>query len=987
MKIVNKLTLGFSTVVLLTIISGIISLYNVKRIGKLSEDMYLHPLAVSKAVRDISTNIMAIHRSMKDVALANSPEEIRTAQNKVEENQRQVFKSFDIVFDRFLGDKNDVTKAYNAFVDWKPIRDEVIQLSIKGKTDEAVAITKGKGARHVELMTQKIHAMLEFANEKGDSYYKEAAIITNSTIRNTVIILVAILIISIIAASMITLSITRPLREMLRVSEQMLGGNLTVRNTRISKDETGSLAKTINTLADTIKSRITIQEGVAEVSRTMIGKSSINDFAKSLLKHLLKLGKANMCTFYTLNEVSKQYEHLASIGAKKELLKPFNSENPQGEFGNAISAKKIFHLKDIPEDTSFGFVTVAGEVVPKEIVTIPIIVDNSVIAIISLVSITKLSDEYLEIIEKSWDSINTSYSNLIASERTAALAEYLSRTNQQLESQSEEMQEQAEELQEQTEELLHTSKELQERNLELEAQKSQIEVANKLKSEFLSNMSHELRTPLNSILTLSQVLMAQTKNKLGNDEYEYLEIVNRNGNNLLRLINDILDLSKIEAGKMDIVPLATSVGQSLTIVKENLQSLASDKNISLKLSIDKNLPTIESDQIKINQILTNIIGNAIKFTEKGSVDISATYDTDYVYIKVKDTGIGIDEEMLPGIFDEFRQADGSSSRKYEGTGLGLAIANKLSQILGGKIDVVSKPGKGSTFTVSLPIKWNGNNGYYADDETVAPRPEATDKGGENKGLSHKSHKKRILIVDDNTDIIVQMKAVIRQLEYDIEVAFDGQQALESVKKIVPDGIILDLMMPGIDGFELLEKLRAHESTKFVPVLVLTAKDLSNKDLARLTSNNIFQLVQKGDVKIEELQSKITAMLEESAKHGQACTQVLIIEDNPDNMTTIKAILSDRFKITEAYSGEAGLETIRDKYPDIVLLDMSLPGMSGEEVAGIIKHDKDLMHIPIIAVTAQAMIGDKERFLSIGCNGYVSKPINKDKLINEIDRLV
>jgi signal transduction histidine kinase/CheY-like chemotaxis protein/HAMP domain-containing protein len=987
MKIINKLILGFSIIVLLTIISGITNLNDVKQIGRLSEDMYMHPLAVSKAVRDIRTNIMAIHRSMKDIALANDSEEIRIAQNKVEEYERQTFKSFDIVFDRFLGDKNDIKKAYDAFVDWKPIRDEVIQLRMEGKTDEAAAITKGKGAKHVELMTQKIQTMLEFANKKGDAYYEEVVRITDSTIKNTLIILTVILLMSLAAASIITINITRPLREMLNVSEQMLGGNLSARNKRISKDETGLLAKTINTLAETIESRIAIQEGVVEVSKTMIGKSSINDFAKSLLKHLLKLGRANMCTFYTLNEVSKKYEHLASIGAKKDMLKSYNSENPQGEFGNALSAKKVFHLKDIPDDTAFNFMTIAGDIVPKEIITIPILVDNNAIAIISLISINTFSSEYIEIIEQSWDSINTSYSNLIASERTAVLAQHLSRTNQQLEAQSEELQEQTEEMQEQTEELLHTSKELQERNLELEAQKAQIEAANKLKSEFLSNMSHELRTPLNSILALSQILMAQAKNKLDKDENEYLEIVNRNGNNLLRLINDILDLSKIEAGKMEINPMSISVGQTLIIVKENLQSLASKKNISFNLNIDENLPMIESDQIKINQILTNIIGNAIKFTENGSVDVSAICDAEYVHIRIKDTGIGIPEELLPDIFEEFRQADGTSSRKYEGTGLGLAIANKLTLVLGGEINVVSELGKGSTFTIILPIKWYGNNSDYIETQVVEPKSEVANKGSENKGLLHKNHKKHILIVDDNTDIIIQMKAVIRQLEYNIEVAYNGQQALESIKKIIPDGIILDLMMPGIDGFELLEKLRGHASTKFVPVLVLTAKDLNKKDLARLSSNNIYQLIQKGDVNIEELRTEIVNMLEGEPKLEQTDAQVLIIEDNSDNMTTIKAILMDRFDIIEASSGEKGLELIHKNHPDLVLLDISLPGISGEEIIKRIKKDKKLMNIPVIAVTAQAMTGDRDRFLSIGFDSYLSKPIDEQNLINEINRFI
>lgn len=264
---------------------------------------------------------------------------------------------------------------------------------------------------------------------------------------------------------------------------------------------------------------------------------------------------------------------------------------------------------------------------------------------------------------------------------------------------------QAEELMAQSEELQLSSETLSEQNIELEAKSKQVEEANRLKSEFLSNMSHELRTPLNSVMALSNVLITQTKDKLNDEEKSYLEIIERNGKRLLSLINDILDLSKIEAGKMNVSPEIISFGNLLQIIKENMQNIAEKKGITLTLNIAHKLPKIKTDESKLHQVLLNVVGNAIKFTEKGSVDIRAKNDQKYIYVEVQDTGIGISKEDISHVFDEFRQADGSSSRQFEGTGLGLAIANKLSNILGANIKVESELGIGSVFTVQIPIKW------------------------------------------------------------------------------------------------------------------------------------------------------------------------------------------------------------------------------------------------------------------------------------------
>lgn len=813
-------------------------------------------------------------------------------------------------------------------------------------------------------------------------------------VKNFVILLIVSSLIIFLIVFWLIKRISTPIVDLDTATQKIKSGDYSVRTFVDSRDELASLADSINEMTASIETRIMTQKAVTDISETMIGQSSMQGFGSKLLKQLMEITGANMSTFYILNEGTSEYEHFASIGANAELLQSFNAENPEGEFGNVLSDKSIYYLQNIPDDTTFKFKTTAGDAIPKEIITIPVLIESRVVALISLVSMRKFSEECLGILNQSWSAINTSYSNLMSNERTRILAEHLHKTNQQLEAQTEELQDQTEELQQQTEELQdqteelqHTSEELQEQNLELDAQKQQVEAANKLKSEFLSNMSHELRTPLNSIMALSRVLMTQAKDKLSEEENGYLEIVERNGRRLLSLINDILDLSKIEAGRMDILPEFVSISSLLQIIKENMQTLSEQKGLTLTLSVPDNLPKVESDESKLHQILSNIVGNAVKFTEKGGVDISVNHEKESVIIEVKDSGIGISKEMLPHIFDEFRQADGSSSRLYEGTGLGLAIANKLAQVLGSNIEVISEAGKGSAFTMTIPIKWHEKRSVSENDAYEAISWQAQES---TKTDVQDVSEIRILIVEDNLDAIIQVKSVLENENYTVDVAHGGQEALDYIKHTIPDGIILDLMMPDVDGFEVLKNLRSNASTKMIPVLILTAKDLSRKDLSRLSASNIQQLIYKGDVDIDGLLTKVKLMLVQDVKSNVECRKskvdILIVEDNPDNMTTIQAILKGKYNIAEAVDAEEGLKLARTKIPDLILLDMSLPKMSGEEIITVLKENVDTKDILIIAVTAQAMKGDREKFLKMGCDGYVSKPIDQEALLEEISRL-
>lgn len=932
---------------------------------------------------------------------------------------------------------------------------------------------------------------------------------------NLIILIIGALIAILAIAFLTAGNFAAPVIKMAATAEKMRTGDFSARNHVTGSDELAALAETFNTMAESIESMAELLKTNNEITQTLADAKDLPTFGTNILKKLVRVTGSQMGAYFFLNRDTNIFEPFTSIGVTPGLLKPFDASTLEGEPGMVVVTKKITHIKDIPENTIFRFRTFAGTILPKEIITIPIIFDGVVSAIVSLASIKPYPRKVLDIMEQPWTTgFGTALSNMWANAETARLAVELEEANQELHAQTEE-------LQSQSEELRQTSDELQEQNQELEVQRLQVEEASRLKSEFLSNMSHELRTPLNSVMALSNVLIMQAKDKLSEEEANYLEIIVRNGKNLLSLINDILDLSKIEAGRMDVRPKLFPISSSIETILERLEPVAEKKGIKLNQEIPDDLPQIESDENRVHQILQNLTDNAVKFTEEGDVTVSARSDADNIYIKIADTGIGISQKDLPHIFEEFRQVDGTSARYYEGTGLGLAIAYNSVIMLGGNISVQSALGKGSTFTLTLPFRWRGlvpasepvdlgpspmevesarktilvvddepdvltiisdylsGEGYniitttsgkdavglaqrhrpfaitldvimpemdgwevlqqlrqthdtknipviivsVSDDKATGialgavgyiSKPVNKDLliAEINKIGGHEAFN-RILLVEDSEAAVIQVKTVLEDAGYIVDVVRGGQEALDYMSHIIPDGIILDLMMPEVDGFQVLEEMRSAEDTAKIPVLVLTARDLTPEDLGRLSANNIRQLIQKGDVDRQDLLFKVRLMLgaepglqpkvhalpdkkekllqpavkkKEAGKINKikALPTILVVEDNPDNMITIKAVLQNKYEILEATDGEKGLKMALMERPDLILLDMTLPKMDGFTVVGKVKDDREAGRIPVIALTARAMKGDREKMIKAGCDDYIAKPIDPEQILQKIN---
>ncbi len=622
------------------------------------------------------------------------------------------------------------------------------------------------------------------------------------------IVLVLMIAIFIVIAIFLAREIARPILDMTKVSERIMAGDLSARNSeRRHSIEIDFLSRSFNEMTKSLTSGMIVQQGVSEINKIMLPASKLENLRDKLLKKLIQATDSIMGAYFIYDVIKKCYIHSTSFGVAGERVKSLPESLVNSLFGDPSSASAIHSIRNIPDNTVFTAKTFAGNLAPKEILSIPVMHESKVAGIISLASLTGYQDEHRKILEQIHPSISAVVSNLKADEKTKKYARRLEHQNMELESQTCELEAQAQSLKDMADAL-------REQNEMLEIQQKKVETADRLKTEFLSNMSHELRTPLNSILTLSRVLIGKNSDGFDPADVEYLKIIHRNGGLLLELINDILDLSKIESGKMELKPEALSVGSVLSTIGERLKPIAEQKGVELIIRDAENAPEIVTDPMRINQILQNIIGNAVKFTEKGSVTVRLESDSEWIHIRVSDTGIGIPEDALTSIFEAFSQVDGSSSRNHEGTGLGLTIALKSAEMLGGSIDVESRPGVGTAFSVHLPV--NGmtkKRGEQSEThvETVKPLPPGAER----------HYRKSLLLIEDNPDNMETLIAVIGD-RYDRIIAADGMSGLDLAVSRLPDLILMDISLPGMDGISVVKHLKSNPKTKNIPAIALTA---------------------------------------------------------------------------------------------------------------------------------------------------------------------
>lgn len=991
MLVSTKLKIGIFVILVFVILMSIITYHQGNLLWQQTETMYSHPLTVRRAIGKIEALVLKIQGDMKDIVNIDDPEAQEVLHTRIKLADETIKKNIEVLRDRYLGSQKEVDDLNKYLIEWDAIRAQTLLiLSHEGKeAAKKRPLFNGVGGKQVTKIMIPIDKISEFSQSKADEFYQTAAREHKRLLINNLIVLLAIIALSILIGFYLIRIIIKPLQGLTSTCKKYSLGDYDTRVQYISNNEIGVLAKALNSMADVLQSELNAYQNVAFVSAAMLKEERAREFCQSVLRTIVHLSDSQTGLLYMFDAERQEFEPYESLGLKRELLKPVSMNSMQGEIGLALSNGSIHRLKNIPKDTIYNFNLSVGEIKPMEVVSIPVKLLDKVIAVISLSSVTAYSETTIRWINDILPTLAARLNGVLLFVKTSELAHTLEQQNMELEAQKQSLSTQSEELAEQ--------------NAELEMQKLELNQASQLKSTFLSNMSHELRTPLNSIIALSGVLSRRLQKVVPEEEYDYIEVIERNGRQLLALINDVLDLSRIEAGKEELHYSEFAVNQLINELVSDMKATAAEKKLDLIWEPNPELPLIVSDVVKCRHILQNLLSNALKFTPEGSVKVSAISAEGGINISVSDTGIGISQKEQEYIFDEFRQADGTSSRKYGGSGLGLSIAKKYCAFLNGNLSVDSQPGKGSVFSLWLPI---GNpNLQDTTEHTNLSTMEFSHP-------SPKSGQYKILIVEDSQPAVIQLLDILQPLNYKLKVAKNGREALEMVPEFNPDAIVLDLMMPEVDGFEVLHKLRQDAQTIGVPVLVLTAKQLNKEDLSTLKSNNVHQLIQKGDVNRVELLSAIRRMLAKEGNQNKVreniappeqdhyirkgrnasllktdTPKVLIVEDNADNLLTIKALLGEGFKILEANDGKKGLELAKQHKPDLILMDIALPVMNGLQALDAIRNIPELADIPIVAVTASVMKGNREETMNYGFDAFVAKPIKHEVFNNVIEEFL
>ncbi|GGI26739.1 response regulator [Pedobacter mendelii] len=780
------------------------------------------------------------------------------------------------------------------------------------------------------------------------------------------------------------------------IAQQISNGNYGVTLDSQSRDDIGELSESLNTMSsslkksfDTLAENEWLQTGVANLNVKMVGEKDVFHLADDIIEFLAAYTNSQIGAIYLLKEDSYLYlegQYALQGGNLAESL-----ALGEGLIGQAVKSGKQILLNEIPQgELTITYAT--GNIKPTQLLVLPIVRNGISIGGLELGTIGTFSDLQLHFLNLILSDVGTA---LLGAQNRLKLQQLLEETqaqseelqvqhtelegmNAELEAQAQKLQASEEELRVQQEELLQSNQELEERsslleeknelieerNVEIQQKAEALELSTRYKSEFLANMSHELRTPLNSILLLSR-LMAENE-AMDREHQEYAEVIQSSGQGLLNLIDEILDLSKIEAGKMELDRANIKVDEIMLNMRSLFNPVARDKK--LKLVIDKSDGTPEyfhTDKMRLEQILKNLLSNAIKFTNQGSVtlNIEKNENLNAIIFKVTDTGLGIAPDKQAMVFEAFQQADGSTRRKFGGTGLGLSISRELAKLLGGYIDLKSKENQGSTFTLTLPI--DKNKGFEdiehplekvvnveliqkATRLTVPNIPQEIEDDRDNIEPDDKV----ILIVEDDTPFAKTLLDFTRKKNYKGLVAVRGDVGIEMAKAYKPLAILLDIQLPVKDGWQVMEELKADPDTRPIPVHIMSSLQVKKESLLK----GAVDFINK-PFAFEHMQEIFQKLEHALSRHPK---KVLIVEENEQHAKALSYFLGN-FDIQTEIVNQVGdsVSALHKSDVNCVILDMGIPDKHAYETLEVVKKTPGLENLPIIIFTGKSLSKGEE----------------------------
>jgi HAMP domain-containing protein/CheY-like chemotaxis protein len=832
-------------------------------------------------------------------------------------------------------------------------------------------------------------------------------------------------------------NLTTQVRAIAEVSTAVTQGDLTRSIAVEAQGEVAALKDNINEMIRNLKDTTQknteqdwLKTNLARFTRMLQGQRDLSTVAQMVLSDLAPLVDAQQGVFYVNGSNNGQplMKLLAGYAYKKRKNLANEFKPGEGLVGQCIVEKERILLTNVPSDYVY-IASGLGEATPLNIVVLPVLFEGDVKAVIELASFNRFSETHITFLDQLTESIGIVLNTIAANSRTEDLLQQsqslaselqsqqdeLKKTNERLEQQAESLRESEELLKRQQEELQQTNEELQEKATLLAKQKAEVEAKNaeveearwameekaeqlaltsKYKSEFLANMSHELRTPLNSMLILSRQLAENSDDNLTPKQVQFAETIHSSGADLLSLINDILDLSKIESGMMAIDVSEVPFENVLEQLDRSFHQVAQDKGLEFVLEGTQSLPpTMQTDEKRLQQILKNLLSNAFKFTESGKVSLrvetvekgghfiqeALNRADEVIAFSVIDTGIGIPAEKQRIIFEAFQQADGTTSRKYGGTGLGLSISREIARLLGGEIRVSSTPGEGSTFTLYLPRVYNpattpasptheDGAGSVSGNGNGWPPAGAPARTSETSSLSLSEASEAEIVRDDRATIqpgervvlIVEDDASFANILLDLAhekgfkglVAMRGETALMLARKFKPDAITLDIKLPDRDGWTVLDRLKHDSQTSYIPVHIITGEEQRQRALKLGAFTHLQKPVSREDL-VSAFDS-ITAFVQRRVK------RLLVVEDDDVQRMSIVELIGNGDVVTTAVaSGEEALTSLQSEQFDCMVLDLKLPDMTGFELIEKIQTDLGQQQLPIIIYTGKELTEKEE----------------------------
>ncbi|MBS1585604.1 MAG: response regulator [Bacteroidetes bacterium] len=902
------------------------------------------------------------------------------------------------------------------------------------------------------IIMDELRKVVDQINYEENSLLTQRTDIQSSYTRYTPVMVIAAALISILISILAYLRIKSDLDERLRkqkedeqkyletqerianmerVTKKISEGDYSVRSADDAKDELGRISQALNDMVKALEAnfgemerRNWLQTGTMTLSDSVRGERFVKNVAGKIANSVASHIKAPIATVY----IADGDRNLKLQGSYAASHAPEYIPAGSGLPGQAAINRELIVSDELPADY-LRVASSVGSTKANYAIVVPLVFGDATIAILELGMLRKPNPTDIEYLRSNAETMAISLSAAINYERmqdlleeTQAQAEELQaqhneleNINAELEIQTEKLQASEEELKVQQEELQQANAELEERsrlleernqmiserNMEVQRKAEELAQSTRYKSEFMANMSHELRTPLNSILLLSRLLAENSDKTLSNEQVEYAKVIQSSGNGLLALIDEILDLSKIEAGKMQLEFGEVRINEINEDMRALFEPLANEKQVPLKIEVAEKLPgIIESDKMRLEQILKNLLSNAYKFTQTGSITLRVSPDKKtcgFINFSVIDTGIGIPKDKQQLIFGAFQQADGSTRRKYGGTGLGLSISKELAKLLGGDIYLQSAENEGSTFTISLPYRQadrdtDANAEQSVETETAQTATATPGTNGKSRYKEFLSQvipeaipddrteainkDKKILIIEDDTNFAKSLLEFTRKKGYKGIVAVRGDEGLQLAKTHKPNGILLDIQLPVKSGWEVMEELKADPETKHIPVHIMSSHSVKKESLMK----GAIDFINK-PVAYEQMQtvfSKLEHVLNKKEK------KVLIVEDNPKHAKALAYFLESFDINTEIKTDvEEGVEALKNA-SDCVILDMGIPDSHAYVTLEEIKKNPGLENLPIIVFTGKSLsMNDEQRIKQYADSIVVKTAHSYQRILDEV----